>query len=146
MKLKEAKGQIQIKDKYIKKHGRLPKEKKDIGISIDVIRDYFANVKYRGIYFITIKHEASIELRKANYSFMQIGEILDAHYSTIINLVNRRIEDVQCFEVKYKWKELVEQKMYPVTVSNYRWIHEKKEHSNYISYVLVEKSELLSYI
>lgn len=146
MKLTKIKGQIVINGKRVKKHGRLPVEKGDIGISIEDIKEYFKDVKYRGIYFVTLKQEVSLKLREAGYSFMQIGDIINSHYSNVIHLVNTRKEDAQCFEVKYQWKESIQNKQYPITVNNSKWHRKNNEYSRYISVVYVDKSELMTYI
>ena len=146
MNYKDVKGRVIIKGKYIRKHEPLPIEKKDIGISIEELEDYFSDIKYRGIYFVTLKQEVANKLREAGYSFMQIGDIMDLHYSNVIHLVNTRKEDAQCFEVKYNWKDIIQEKKYPITVNNSKWHRENMNYDKYISVLYVDKSELLSYI
>lgn len=146
MKLVKIKGSIVINGKRVKKHGRLPVEKGDIGISIEQIKEYFKDVKYRGIYFVTLKQEAANKLREAGYSVMQIGEIINTHYTNVIHLVNKRKEDAQCFEVKYRWKELIEEGIYPITVGNTKYHKVNQEYERYISVTYIDKSELMPYI
>ncbi len=145
MKLTEIKGQVQIKNNYIRKERNIS-EPKEIGIDKELIRSYFKGIRYRGVYFITLKQEACIKLRDAGHTYEEIADYLDMHQSSAQHLYKHRKEDSQCFEVKYQWKELIEQKLYPVTVVNSKYDKINFTYSRHIYVVYVDRLELNKYI
>lgn len=145
MKLTEIKGQVQIKNKYIRKEHQ-PKQPKEIGIDKELIRSYFKNIRYRGVYFITLKQEACIQLRDAGHTYEEIADYLNMHQSSVQHLHKHRKEDSQCFEVKYKWKELITDGIYPVTVVNTKYDKINFSYSRHIYVVYVDRLELNKYI
>jgi hypothetical protein len=145
MKLTEIKGQVQIKNKYIKKERSIIKHK-EVGIDKELIRNYFKGIKYRGVYFITLKQEACIQLKDAGHTYEQIADLLNMHHSSAQYLYKHRKEDSQCFEVKYQWKELINKKLYPVTVCYSRYDKINFSYFQYIEVVYVDRLELNKYI
>ena len=145
MKLTEIKGQVQIKNRYIRKERNIT-EPKEIGIDKELIRNYFKGIRYRGVYFITLKQEACIQLKDAGHTYEKIADYLDMHQSSVQHLHKHRKEDSQCFEVKYQWKELIEKGLYPVTVCNSKYDKINFTYSRHIYVVYVDRLELNKYI
>ena len=145
MKLTEIKGQVQIKNKYIRKERNIS-EPKEVGIDKELIRSYFKGIRYRGVYFITLKQEACIQLKDAGHTYEEIANYLDMHQSSAQHLYKHRKEDSQCFEVKYEWKELIEKEIYPVTVCHSKYDKLNFTYSRHINVVYVDRLELNKYI
>lgn len=143
MKITEIAGNIRTRNRYIGKPRKKPKQ---FDFDLAMIHKYFRGIKYRGLYYIEMKQCIISELYKHNFTCMQIGDILDMDYSSIIYLKNNRVSHPLALEMKYKWREFILNNQYPVTVYDVKLDKNTftKEYETF--YQLIDADDFYSYI
>lgn len=143
MKLEDVKGTIRcVQNKLIKK----PKKHKSTDFDIELIREYFKDVNYRGLYYVTIKQEVVKYLRKNQYTFYEIADIMDIHYTSAIHLSNTRKKDLENIGMKNEWKKMITHKKYPITTYNTEMDKKTYTQTTKRNVVLIDRKDIFHYI
>ena len=142
MKASELSGTVKTKYNYIGKKRKKP----TFDFDLELISKYFKGIKYRGLYYIEVKQQVVFELRKAKFTFNEIGDIFGMDHTSIVYINNNRVPHPLALEMKYKWRELITNMQYPVTVYDNK-LDKKTFTKVYQTFTeFVDREDFLNYI
>ena len=117
------------------------------GITEEKIKNYFSGIKYRGIYFVTMKIILAKKLRKTN-KLKDVANILGlSNHATAYHHIHKGSIDKKAFQIVepylYEW---IGTGVYPVSKTKRYTNNEWVTSSSKTDYILVEKKYFVNKI